>query len=133
MQELANDFNFGQPFDMNLFSNNLQTLINMGFSREQCMEALCITENKGVEGALEVCSLNAFSHQHSGSCMLQLLVEGDKVKRQRRRDEVASRLGRRVAGAGNSGGAGSAGGADLAELKRQVRSNNCLSAWLLDA
>jgi hypothetical protein len=51
---LQDDFNFGQPFDMSLYSHNLSMLGSMGFKRDEAMEALCVTENKSVEAALEV-------------------------------------------------------------------------------
>jgi hypothetical protein len=44
----------GQPFDMSLYQNHLQMLAAMGFKTEEAMEALVTTENKGIEGALEI-------------------------------------------------------------------------------
>jgi hypothetical protein len=78
MKELQDDFNFGQAFDMSQYASRLTVLVNMGFSQNEAMEALCITDNKGVEGALEV------------------LVTDDKVKRKKRREEAISRQGRSV-------------------------------------
>ncbi len=54
MEQLQDEFNFGQPFDMSLYQENLSMLAAMGFNNEEAMEALVITENKGVEGALEI-------------------------------------------------------------------------------
>ena len=39
---------------MSLYQNHVQMLSQMGFSKEEAMEALVITENKGIEGALEI-------------------------------------------------------------------------------
>jgi hypothetical protein len=60
MDQLAMDFNYGQPFDLSLFKEKLQNLIAMGFSREDSMEVLCVTENKSFEAALEV----SFAYSH---------------------------------------------------------------------
>jgi hypothetical protein len=78
MKELQDDFNFGQPFDMSQYASRLAVLVNMGFSQNEAMEALCITDNKGVEGALEV------------------LVTDDKTKRKKRREDAIARQGKSV-------------------------------------
>jgi len=85
VKELQDDFNFGQPFDMNIYAPRLEKLVNMGFSQNEAMEALCIVENKGVEGALEV------------------LVTDDKAKRKKRREEAVGRQNRSVNSMGTGG------------------------------
>jgi hypothetical protein len=76
MEELQNDFNYGQAFDLSLYTSSLQQLASMGFKQEEAMEALCITENKSVESALEV-----------------LFVGKENVKK-RKRVEAVAKLGR---------------------------------------
>jgi len=73
---------------MSMLASRLTTLVNMGFSQNEALEALCITDNKGVEGALEV------------------LVTDDKAKRKKRREEAVLRQQRSV----NSMGSTTAGG-----------------------
>jgi len=85
MELLQQEFNYGQPFEMSLYNSHVTMLASMGFGQDSAMEALCITENKSAEAALEV-----------------LLTMSDKDARAKRRQEVADRLGRR--GALNSGG-----------------------------
>jgi len=77
LEQLQNDFNYGAPFDMALFAGKLNQLEHMGFSQPDALEALCITENKTVEVALE------------------LLVD-DKAARKKKRDDVVARLGRQA-------------------------------------
>lgn len=78
MDQLADDFNYGQPFDMSLYQNHVSMLASMGFKQEEAMEALVITENKGIEGALEI------------------LFQPDLAIRENRRKEATERLNRRV-------------------------------------
>jgi len=53
MQVLANEFNFGKPFDPNEYNANLDMLAGMGFSKPESMEAIILTDNRGAEAALE--------------------------------------------------------------------------------
>jgi hypothetical protein len=71
IEKLQNDFNYGLPFDMSLYNNNLALLASMGFKREESLEALCCTDNKGIEGALEM-----------------LFMSDHAVRRRRREDAV---------------------------------------------
>ena len=54
IEQLQNDFNFGQPFDMSLYTPKIAQLEGMGFGVHDALEALCITENKSVEAAMEL-------------------------------------------------------------------------------
>lgn len=75
---LQDDFNFGQPFDMSQYQTHVATLTAMGFSQDEAMEALVVTENKGIESALEI------------------LFQQDKSVRATRRAEAMGRLGRQA-------------------------------------
>lgn len=75
---LQDDFNYGQPFDMTLYQENVKMLAAMGFSSDEAMEALVITENKGIEPALE------------------LLFHSDREQRDRVRAEAVAKQGRRL-------------------------------------
>jgi len=85
IERLQNDFNFGQAFDLSMYANNLLLLSAMGFKREDCLEALVMTENKSVESALEV------------------LFISDPALRKKRRDEAMERLGRQKSLIGGGG------------------------------
>lgn len=78
MVELQNDFNFGEPFRMEDFKEKLKIIANMGFSHDEAMEALCITENKTVDAALDI------------------LLTCDEQRKQQKRAEVVQRCGRMV-------------------------------------
>jgi Zinc finger, C3HC4 type (RING finger)/UBA-like domain len=54
MEQLQDDFNHGEPYDMSLYQHHLQMLASMGFTSDQGMEALVITGNRGIEAALEL-------------------------------------------------------------------------------
>jgi len=111
MERLQHDYNFGQPFDMTAYAQNLAVLANMGFKRDESMEALCVVDNKNVESALE------------------LLFIGDVAIRRRRRDDAVERLQRRSStaisiaagqphGEMSNGAPGS--GAEIASLMTQL-------------
>lgn len=99
---LQDDFNYGQPFDMSLYSHNLSMLGSMGFKRDEAMEALCVTENKSVESALEYLFLS------------------DPTQRRRLRSEVVERLGRTASKVKNQQEAQAA----AKELAEKAHSNN---------
>jgi ferredoxin len=52
--QLQNDFNSGLPFDFSQYSSHLNDLSSMGFTQAQALEALLITENRGLEAALNL-------------------------------------------------------------------------------
>jgi len=56
--KLEQDFNSGKPLDMARYESNIAKLSSMGFSRNEALEALCISGNK-VQDAIEVCILPA--------------------------------------------------------------------------
>jgi hypothetical protein len=78
LEVLQDDFNYGQPFDMSLYQNNLNMLSSMGFQQEEALEALVITDNKGIEPALEI------------------LFQPDKTFRDRKRAEAVVAFSRRI-------------------------------------
>jgi hypothetical protein len=96
LEKLQNDFNYGLPFDMSLYNNNLALLASMGFKREESLEALCCTDNKGIEGALE------------------MLFMSDHAVRRRRREDAVEKYNRQrplLNGPnGNSNGSGNGAG-----------------------
>ncbi len=80
----------GQAFDLSQYTASVNVLSAMGFGREQCLEALVMTENRGIEPALEV------------------LFIADALLRRKRREEAVERLGRQKASIGGGGGGGGA-------------------------
>ncbi len=72
----------GQAFDLSQYSSSVSVLSAMGFSREQCLEAVVMTDNRGIEPALEV------------------LFIADPALRRKRREEAVERLGRQKASIG---------------------------------
>lgn len=80
LRELQLQFNYGRPFNMSEYEENLQMLGSMGFGRIDALEALCITGHKGVEAALE------------------LLVESHPIVRKKRRLQAVQQQGRMASG-----------------------------------
>lgn len=106
MEQLQDDFNFGQPFDMVQYQEHISMLAAMGFNTEEAMEALVITENKGIEGALE------------------LLFQQDKSIRLKRRQEAMVRLNRQLVQPSHNGAEkeqkASSNAGELTSLRRQI-------------
>lgn len=80
MRELQLQFNYGRPFNMSDYEDNLQMLASMGFGRVDALEALCTTGHSGVEAALE------------------LLVESHPIVRKKRRLQAVQQQGRMASG-----------------------------------
>ena len=51
IEQLECEFNRGKKFDIKIYQENIDSLSTMGFSHDQCIEALIITENRGIDQA----------------------------------------------------------------------------------
>jgi len=79
MEQLQNDFNFGQPLDISPYLSSISVLTGMGFEREKALEALVMIDNKSVDLAIE------------------LLLRGyDEATWANKRKAAADKLGRRA-------------------------------------
>lgn len=76
--KLRDDFNYGRPIVLQDFEPELGVLVSMGFTTNQSLEALFMTGNKSVEGALE------------------LLFIPSQVERAKKRQEAVINVGRSV-------------------------------------
>lgn len=99
MLSLMNDFNYGQPFDLSLYSAQLSQLALMGFDSTVGLEALLCVENRSVEAACE------------------MLLMNDAAQRKEKRAKVVERLGRQ-AKAGRSNEAAVAAAQALSRSQR---------------
>ena len=99
MLSLMNDFNYGQPFDLSLYSSQLSQLALMGFDSTVGLEALLMVENRSVEAACE------------------MLLMNDAAQRKEKRAKVVERLGRQ-ARAGRSNEAAVAAAQALSRSQR---------------
>lgn len=105
LEVLQDDFNMGQPFDISQYDASITNLGAMGFSSDEALEALLITENKGIEKALE------------------LLFQPDKSIRAQKRQEAVLRIGKKVDSdkpAEAEAETGAVSSAELSSLRRQV-------------
>lgn len=91
MQSLANDFNFGSPFNMDVMNPMVDMLVPMGFTRDQAMEALCIVDNK-VDLAIEI------------------LIQNDPGQVKKRREEAKNKRPKNPPNKSPGGGGSSSAG-----------------------